>query len=515
MANNYGNFGNFENFESEVDVYIARVQQYLDSLDRKYHDLKNETGRLTKEEKEFLRNGYDRLVDKAEIVLDRLEGYKTDAREQYETINNLFGKMCFLTTTTFDEAKVNELKTSIMTEFRSLRGFKASNITPQILKQDLDILGSQIFGNDSKSALLYKYRDALRAYNVQMKSELKECLDREKNSYLNEEIAVIDEEDNKTLRDKINNWFNNLSEKERKILMATGRIASTIALIYAILWVNNKINKEDKKDNTVKNNITIEEVQEEQISDSLEYVDVESETPEEKITFERTYIPEYDSEYERIASLYNIEKEDAIDYVNRAHKIFDTSFFNEASIEDIVEVLFSIDSRNLFTTENANLAQLFNTSFNRVVDGYLFGTNTEEDLKALEAIPYFANSETDLGRFLNQFGNITTEIVSEPDSMEAKNKMYDFVNIFATSLNGFTNEESALTDNEEFNESAQINDYRDWYMAYTSFIAPLYPTFSTDETFSDFEELQILMESGLNGPEFEQLCGKTLTLGGE
>lgn len=224
---------------------------------------------------------------------------------------------------------------------------------------------------------------------------------------------------------------------------------------------------------------------------------------------------DYIVDYENARTIYNLTADKAVDYVNRAYSIQATNFYEDATINEIVEVVMAIDNKELFTTDNANLAQSFNTSFNRVVDNYLFGTTTEEDIEKIDALPYFAKDGSDMDNFLGEFSEITKEILSDPNDEVAKNKMYKLLNIFATSLNGFTNEEDTLTTDGDFNKNAQINDYYDWYMIYNSFIAPLYPTFVEENEFTKYEELQGLMISALQGPEFERLCGQSRTLGGE
>ena len=56
-------------------------------------------------------------------------------------------------------------------------------------------------------------------------------------------------------------------------------------------------------------------------------------------------------------------------------------------------------------------------------------------------------------------------------------------------------------------------------MAYNSFIKPLYSTYFPydyyDERVRRWEDLQCIMQSGMEDPKFDEVCGNSLTLGGE
>lgn len=236
-------------------------------------------------------------------------------------------------------------------------------------------------------------------------------------------------------------------------------------------------------------------------------------------SFETKYINAYKEDYEFTMAKYSIREDQAISLVNRAHKIQELNFFEDATIDQIVEVLFAIDSRDLFLQDNANLAQLFNTSFNRVTDNYLFGKTTEDDFNKIEAIKYMAKEGTDMDKFLEQYSTLLKSILENPENDENRNKMLSHVEIFATSLNGFTNRDDLLTSDTTFNENAQVNDYYNYFIAYNSFIAPLYPVMApTSVESADFQkyyDLQLTMLSAFEAPEFKDICGSSLKLGGE
>lgn len=223
---------------------------------------------------------------------------------------------------------------------------------------------------------------------------------------------------------------------------------------------------------------------------------------------------DYLNDYENARNTYNLTSDKAVDYVNRSVKIQETGFYDEASINEIVEIVMAIDNKNLFMQENANLAQSFNTSFNRIVDNYLFGTTTEEDLTKLDALQYFAKEGSDLDLFLTDFGSLAKEKILNPNDLDTKNKMYTYMAVFALSVNGFTNTDEDINISKLYNSNAQLDDYFDWYMAYNSFIAPLYPTLIGENEFEYYEELQNIMLTALQDPQFEMVCGEESSLGG-
>jgi len=231
---------------------------------------------------------------------------------------------------------------------------------------------------------------------------------------------------------------------------------------------------------------------------------------------------DYINDYENARTIYNITPDKTVDYVNRAYKIQTTGFYNGASINDIVEIVMAIDNKNLQTTDNTNLAQSFNTSFNRIVDNALFGATTQEDINKLDALNYMATEGSEIEQFLSGFKPLCKRILENPDDLTAKQEMYNYLNIFATSLNGFTNEEGALNNKNEINAKAQVMDYYDWYTIYNSFVAPMYPTFvptptgdlnsEIDKLVVSYEELQYLMITALESPEINNLRGESLEL---
>lgn len=222
----------------------------------------------------------------------------------------------------------------------------------------------------------------------------------------------------------------------------------------------------------------------------------------------------YIEDYEDARIKYEITADKAVDYVNRAYQIQATGFYQDATINEIVEVVMTLDNKTLFTTNNANLAQSFNTSFNGVVEHALFGNTTADDVKKLDALQYFAAEGSDMDLFLTEFATITKKVLANPTDEAAKKEAYNYIATFALTLNGFKNTDEDIKIEQPYSTNAQVKDYYDWYMAYNSFIAPLYPLYINDTNYPEFEYLQYVMITALQGPEFEMICGESLGLGG-
>lgn len=163
------------------------------------------------------------------------------------------------------------------------------------------------------------------------------------------------------------------------------------------------------------------------------------------------------------------------DLLMRATEVSGTGFFEDLYTSEIKELLRVIADKKMWATENAGYAQAFNTTFNRIVEKYLFDAITKEDIAKIDALKSLAKPNSDLDKFLETYANLLSKVLSEPNNDKAKDELTRFIAIFANSLNGFTNNESVMTDNKTFNEAAQVNDFYDWWFAYDSIIKPTYP----------------------------------------
>ncbi len=261
----------------------------------------------------------------------------------------------------------------------------------------------------------------------------------------------------------------------------------------------------------------------------------------------------YLEDYDYVINTYALTSLKTVDYVNRSYKIAETNFYEGASIDDIVKVVMSIDNKDLYKYENGALAQSFNTTFSPMVDRFLFGTVSDEDINKMDALQYFAKDGSDMDNFLTTYGALAKKVLSNPQSKEDKDKLFNFVSIFALSFGGYSNEdlEKVITTDEKFNQDAMVIDYVDWFVAYNSFIAPLYPinapitpeepkkpeipanateeeiakinaeyelalaefkvaTLDYDAQFSKIAEIQDIIISALQGPEMANICGQSL-----
>ncbi len=258
---------------------------------------------------------------------------------------------------------------------------------------------------------------------------------------------------------------------------------------------------------------------------------------------------DYLEDYENTTNLYVVTAEDAVDFVNRSYKIAATNFYEGASIDDIVKVVMSIDNKDLYKYDNGNLAQSFNTAFNPIVNNFLFNSPTTEDINKMDALQYFAKDGSDMDKFLTRFGSLAKNVLANP-TQENQDKLFNFINIFALSFAGYSNVdlEKVLTNDKDYNEDAIVIDYIDWFVAYNSFIAPLYPlntpiipeepvkpviTNGLSQTeidrlnatyelelanyklalidynakFGKIHDVQVIINTALAGPEFESICG--------
>ena len=186
----------------------------------------------------------------------------------------------------------------------------------------------------------------------------------------------------------------------------------------------------------------------------------------------KDYNEKYKEVYDFVEMKYVIPESKAVDYVNRAYKIMDTNYFYDADIYDIVDVLVSIDNKEILLQDKADELQAIYNPINDIAEKYLFGENTEEDIIRLEAIKYFAKDGSDLGDFYNRFSDLSQDIIENPTDNEIKDEMYSLVSIYASSLNHYDNIACVLTDDEKFNEDAQVRDALDYAIAYRTVIAP-------------------------------------------
>ena len=336
-------------------------------------------------------------------------------------------------------------------------------VDENILKDDLNRISRTKTTMTEKRAIINKYTSKFTDLIEENKTKIISYIDN------NQELVVesnLKEETENTLA-----TTNVELEKTLKLrllinsIFITAIIVTTIIVTKGCKFKRNTQTNDENLDSKITSEDFIEDNKQTIDDGFVNVIDVYANVSD----FNANYL----NDYEFYRAKYNLTPSKAVDYVNRAYMIQANNFYEDAQIDDIIDVIMAIDNKNLFTADNASLAQSINTTFNQVVDNYLFGTNTLEDINKINAIKYFANKDSDLGRFLDGFSSLTQDIINNPEDVKAKDNMISYINIFATSVNGFTNDETALTDNKEFNENAKVNDYFDWYMAYNSFVGPL------------------------------------------
>ncbi len=440
-----------------------------------------------------------------------------------------------------------------------IKSYEEKMFSEDEIKNDMKLMAASKTSKAKKREIAEKYSSKIDAYIDPLIAEYLEQNDDDLEEDVDDDL---DNSDNKKslkekTKDKLKTMGAFLNRHKKKIAAIAGSAVLVVGIIMVAKTLDKNIETNDKKDNDPTPSTSIEQTYEnpnKETIDSLvnkgydEYsatlmvenfskktIDSLLETPYiEAITKYATvkdFNLDYINDYENAFITYSIAPEKAVDYVNRSYEISKTNFYEDASINEIVEIVMALDKQELFTKNNANLAQSFNTAFNQITEKYLFGELEDADINKLNALKYFAKEGSDMDDFLTNYSILVQEILNNPTKDEPRNKMYDFISIFAHTLNGFKNEVE-LTDSEALNENAIVKDYYDWYMAYCSFIAPLYPTFnnpdvevhgyidengvevfeSSDERYMKFLELQELMISGMQSPEIQAMCEQSLTL---
>ena len=481
----------------------------------------------------------DKMIVKATIItdfteLDKIIKEKLETTiEESDILDESFGE---LTT----EEKKTILKVEISKLEKKIKEAEEKNWLDEDYKYDLEqlkkiqlLLNSQtdlnVLADDlekaikektkaAKQAIVDKYIPVLENIKTMTLEEIEKEIDE--GTLLEDATKVLD---GRSLLQKAKDKLSKKDEEEKKSHGKLKKVAIYVAGLIIIIVLAKSCSKGlnnnnelvdnnpglEQDDDIITNNELIQKLVNEYGIDkniAIQYGNVED--------FNIDYILDYES----VRLKYNITPAEAVDYVNRSYQIQNVNFFDDATITQVVEIVKAIDNKEMFTSENANLAQAFNTSFNRTVDNALFGTVTDEDKTKTEALYSIAKEGTDLDNFLSGYADRVKAILENP-SQENKAQMYNYVATFALSVNGFTNIDPDVEVTEPYNEDAQVKDFYDWYMAYDSFIKPLFPIFVDETNFTKWEELQIIMESVFHSPEVEaymyEICGQGHVLGGK
>ena len=220
----------------------------------------------------------------------------------------------------------------------------------------------------------------------------------------------------------------------------------------------------------------------------------------------------YINDYQTALETYGLSSNEAVDYVNRAYLINRTKFYQDATINEIVEVLNAVNNKELVMNDALN--QSVNNGLTEIYNNYAFteGKNYE-DLNKIDALMYFAKEDTDLDNFLTEYSQLVEEILNAKGNAEetevAQRNMYNFLSTFALGYAGNT------TNIENMNENAIVTDTADWNMAYESFVKPLMSMYITENNLNEYIELQSYLANINENWKQTNTAEYTLSLGGK
>jgi len=507
LINNFETIGSTKSFLTELtNTKLSKDEKEI---------IKTNILNSFKEINEDIKNKYQVAIEESVILDESFEELETSEKNTILKVE--IAKLEKKIKEAEEKNWLDEELKADLEELKDIQLLLNSQIDLDELKKDLE-QASKERSKAKKEAIVNKYITFLDNFEKYSLEEIEQEIDE--STIIKEANKVLD---NRTFLQKTKAKLFKKDEEEKKSSGTLKKVAIIVAGVVIIIILakscgkalnnNNKLNDNkpglEQDDNIITNNELIEKLINEygiEKNIAIQYGNVKD--------FNINYI----LDYEAARLKYNITPAEAVDYVNRAYEVQNANFFDGATISQVVDIIKAIDNKEMFTSENANLAQAFNTSFNRTVDNALFGTATEEDKIKTDALYSIAKEGTDLDNFLSGFADRVKSILNDP-TKENKDEMYNYVATFALSVNGFTNIDPDVNVSEPYNQDAQVNDFFDWYMAYDSFIKPLYPIFVDETNFAKWEELQIIMESVFHNPEIEaymyEICGQSHTLGGK
>jgi len=473
--------------------------------------------------------------------LKDLGGIKTKLTNEVSDLEKeleLAKKRGFKTTDIEDE--IEEKKTVLKT----LEKYSKEIINEAELEKDLKALSLSKTKKSEKDAILEKYQGIISKYKNSTIEDI--VIDMEENP-IDLELKSEEELDEKTsLKEKAKAKLEDLNEWLKKHGKTVAKITGTVVLAVTILVVAKQCSKdiENSKGNDLDNQPTIGTTVDENKAKNTENlvnkgyneyaavmmaenfnqetIDTLLSSPYnpavENYATAKEFNYAYITDYENARTIYNITATKTVDYVNRAAKIQETGFYNDAEINEIVAVVQAIDNQELFMAENNALEHSINATLTDIYNNYAFTNNNHEnDMKKLDALQYFAKEGSDLDKFLTEYAEIAKSILVAKGNTEAINTetttMYTYLDTFANTFAGNS------YDLENPNENAIVTDTYDWNIAYSSFIKPLMSMYITEQNAQNYACLQINMLSNyemwaqVNGCDLEN--GQSLTLGGE
>lgn len=196
-------------------------------------------------------------------------------------------------------------------------------------------------------------------------------------------------------------------------------------------------------------------------------------------------------DYEEVRTLNNLEVAKAIDYVNRAYEISKANYYQDATINEIVQILEAIDTKTILREDNEALLSSIITPIDDITLNYLINGLQKNDIDKIKAIKYFAKADSELEKFLKDYANIIIDALKnkeDTDKISEINRLaYNYLDAFANTYLGqvITSEKNKYQDYEDI-----INDGNDWNLAYKAFIIPSIPMFITNDNIQDWVCLQ-------------------------
>ena len=437
--------------------------------------------------------------------------------------------------TTDIEEEIAEKKDKL----EAIEEYSKEVIDEKTLEKDLKSLSLSKTKKSDKDAILTKYKDIVSKYKNSTIEDI--VIDMEENPL---DLAV--KTDSEDLEEETKGKLAQVTEWLKKHWKTGAKITGGIILAVAIIVVAKQCSKdiENSKNNDFDNNPTIGTTIDATTAKNIESlinkgyseyaavmmaenfnqnaIDTVLNSPYnaavENYATTKEFNYSYLTDYENARTIYNITPENAVDYVNRAAKIQETGFYNDAEINEIVAVVAAIDNKNLFMAENNTLEHSINATLTDIYNNYAWTSETHEnDAKKLDALQYFAKEGSDLDKFLTEYAEIAKGVLNAKGNAELvnteTNKMYTYLDTFANTFAGNS------YDLENPNENAIVTDTYDWNIAYTSFIKPLMSMYINEQNVQNYICLQTNMLSNYemwaqaNGCELEN--GQSLTLGGE
>ena len=220
-----------------------------------------------------------------------------------------------------------------------------------------------------------------------------------------------------------------------------------------------------------------------------------------------------------IKNAYNLTDEEAYDLINRAYKIYQSGFYGEVPLNQIIQVLDAINDQDINRVENAALDQSINAALTEIYNHYAYGKIVEADLNKVNALEYFARDNTELDKILETYqGLLYNLLASQGDAAKteaARNAILEFLEVFANSRAGFVPEDTTLsTESIAKYPSANITDPFQWGIFWESFCKPMFSAFISQGRINEWICLQENILSAYEQWVKIYLCeDTTLTLG--